>query len=68
MTPAEPELAAGAEAEPAELELELEPELLPELDEPESSEPADPVPDCDDELADPVPDWDDVPAAAPVAA
>ncbi len=69
MTPAEPELAAGAEAEPDEPEFELEPVLLPEPDaaepdEPESSEPDEPVPACEDEPADP----DEVPAALLVAA
>ncbi len=60
MTPAEPELAAGAEPEPSELELEL----LPEFDEPESSEPAEPLPDCEDEPVDP----DEVPAVLLAAA
>ncbi len=71
MAPAEPELAAGAEPEPSEPE--LEPVLLPEFDaaepdDPESSEPAEPLPDCEDEPVDPVLDRDEVPAALLAAA
>ena len=68
MTPAEPELAAGAEPEPSELE--LEPVLLPEFDvaEPDEPESSEPLPDGEDEPVDPALDPDEVPAALLAAA